>query len=203
MRPLAVALLLAVPVLADDPPENPPTLDKQIEHAKLSDAEAKALKQHGFVVGSTEYKQAFTPYLKGDAPVFVTADSLLTAFHVVFEESVYRLEKANARKLPPILADIEKQLPAAEMALAGDAELTKRASVRARVFLGVAQALLNPRAGPDDEKFREVVRDEVKRVTEAKAKEKPAWLGPPDKGFMALDYSRFTPRGFYSRGLED
>lgn len=205
MRPLAAVLLLALPALAADPDqEKPPTLDEQIKFADLSEGEVKALKEYGFVVGGTEYKQVFTPYIKGHTPLFVTADSLLNAFHVLFEESVFRLEQANARKLPLILSDIEKRLPAAEKALAGDADLLKKATARAQVFLGVARALFDPKAGPEDETLRKLVTAEVERVTAAKGAEKPAWLGPPDKGFMALDYSRFEPRGFYTRshGME-
>ena len=202
MRPLAIALLLALPALAADPPkkpEKPPTLDEQIKALGLPDAEAKALKEYGFVVGKAEYRQVFDPYIGGDTPRFITADSLLNAFHVVFEESVFRMEQANARKLPLILADIEKHLPAAEKALADDAELTKKAGRRARVFLGTAMALLDPKALPADADDRKLVEAEVKRVTAATGTEKPDWLGPPDKGFMALDYSRFKPRGFYTR----
>ena len=133
------------------------------------------------------------------APRANTADSMLNAFHVVFEESVFRLEQANARKLPLILADIDRHLPAAEKALAGDAELSKTAGLRARVFLGTARALLDPKALPTDADARTLVEAEVKRVTGATRKEKPAWLGKPDDGFVALDYTRFEPRGFYTR----
>lgn len=198
MRPLAAALLLAVPALAAEP-EKPPTLDEQIKKVNLSDAETKVLKEHKFVVGQTEYRQVFSPYLGGDIPRFITADSLLNAFHVVFEESVFRLEQANARTLPTILAAIAKQLPAAEQALAGDAGVTKKAGLRARVFLGTAVALLDPEALPADAADRKLVEEEVKRVTAATETEKPAWLGPPDEGFLALNYSRFKPRGFYTR----
>jgi hypothetical protein len=195
MRPLALTLLLALSSLAADPP----TLDEQIKTVNLSDAEARALKRYGFVVRSAEWRQVFSPYIGGRLPRFITTDSLLNAFHVVFEESVFRLELANARKLPTILADIERNLPAAEKALADDAELTKAAGRRARVFLGTARALLDPKALPADAYDRTLVEAEVKRVTAATGTSKPDWLGPPDKGFLALDYSRFKPRGFYTR----
>lgn len=39
-----------------------------------------------------------------------------------------------------------------------------------------------------------LVEKEVEKVTAARVTEKPAWLGPPDEGFLALDYSRFKPR---------
>lgn len=198
MRSFAVALLVVLPVVAADPVK-PPTLDQQIKSANLSDAEARVLRQHKFVVGGTEYRQVFDPYLGGGRPRFITADSLLNAFHVVFAESVFRLEQANARTLPSILADIAEHLPAAEQALGGDAGLTRKAGLRARVFLGTAVALLDPNALPADAEARKLVEAEVKRVTGAKEITKPAWLGPPDDGFLSLDYSRFKPRGFYTR----
>lgn len=199
MRSLAVALLVSLSVAAADPPEKPPTLDEQIKKVELTEAERKALKEYGFVVGRGEYQQVFDPYIGSSLPRFITADSLLNAFHVVFEESVFRLEQANARKMPLILADIEKHLPAAEKTLAGDAKLTKTAGLRARVFLGTAAALLDPKAIPANADDRKLVEEEVKRVTEAVRKIKPDWLGKPDEGFLDLDYSRFKPRGFYTR----
>lgn len=199
MRSLAVSLLVALPVLAADPPT--PTLDEQIKTAKLTEAEEKVLKAHGFVVGGREYKQVFTPYI-GEGPVFITSDSLLNSFHVLFEESVYRLELANARRLPTILADIEKQLPAAEKALSGDADLMKKAGLRARVFLATARQLADPRGFPSGVVVRTFVEAEAMRVTAADGIEKPDWLGPPDDGFVAIDYSRCKPRGFYTRTPE-
>lgn len=198
MRPLVVALLFTLPVLAADPLEKRPALDEQIKAAKLTDAEAKALKDHGFVVGGKQYDQVFDWYRARDVPAFVTADSLLNAFHVLFAESMCGLERANARTLPLILADVEERLPAAEEALVGDAELTRKATKRARVFLGVALNLLDPRVVPADADTRKLVEAEVKRVEAEKVAEKPDWLGKPDDGFKTLDYSRFTPRGFYT-----
>lgn len=39
---------------------------------------------------------------------------------------------------------------------------------------------------------------EVARITAATARLKPEWLGKPDAGFMAIDYARFKPQGFYA-----
>jgi uncharacterized protein DUF3160 len=55
-------------------------------------------------------------------PVFITTDSLLNAFHVLFEESIYRLEQANARKLPAVLARLGKNMEQVHNHIQGDNE---------------------------------------------------------------------------------
>ena len=51
-----------------------------------------------FVITGEPFKQVFSPYIGSDVPVFITTDSLLNGFHVLLEESIYRMELANARK---------------------------------------------------------------------------------------------------------
>jgi hypothetical protein len=53
-------------------------------------------------------------------PIFIATDSLLNGFHVLFEESVYRMEQAQARKLPMLLEAIAKRLDHAGKQLRGD-----------------------------------------------------------------------------------
>lgn len=81
----------------------------------------------------------------------------------------------------------------------GDDALIKAAKKRAAIFLGVARNLLNEKAVPDDADVKTAVQDEVKRIVASTETHKPAWLGPPDDGFVAIDYSRFKPRGCYTR----
>jgi len=56
------------------------------------------------------YRQVYDPYQEHDIPMFITSDSLLHAFHVLYEESVLRMETAHARRLPEILRFIWKNL---------------------------------------------------------------------------------------------
>src|SRR5262249_534898 len=152
-----------------------------------------------FVIASEPYKQIFQPYVSSKAPVFITSDSLLNGFHVLFEESVYRLEMAHARKLPALLSTLAKNLDRASKQFKADAELRRAARKRADIFLATARCLLDAKVLPEDAAQRKLVQEEVERVTAAKGMSKPAWLGPPDEGFPALDYSRFKPRGFYTK----
>ncbi|MHC4860405.1 MAG: DUF3160 domain-containing protein, partial [Planctomycetota bacterium] len=78
-------------------------------------------------------------------------------------------------------------------------ELVADAVRRARVTIGTAILLLGADVPGGDEASAKLAAEEGKRVEAAKGTMKPAWLGPPDPGFVAIDYARFRPRGFYDR----
>src|SRR5438132_8656459 len=65
----------------------------EAQELKLSDREIELLRKNKLAIGEWSYKQIFTPYLGGKTPVFITADSVLNGFHVLLEESIYRMEK--------------------------------------------------------------------------------------------------------------
>ena len=166
---------------------------------RLKPAAVAQLGRDKILITDEASKQVFTPYVESGIPLFITSDSLLNAFHVLYEESVLRLETANARKLPEILRFIWKNLPSAAKLVKGKPELAARAKRRAQVVVGTALKLLGDTTIKPDKKVAALIDAEVKRITEAKATLKPKWLGPPDKTFVALDYSRYRPRGFYTR----
>ncbi len=204
----ATALLLALtgaalgqraePLKTDDLPKDYRWEAVAKDH-KLDDKDLGLLRINKFVITGSSHKQIFQPYVSSEVPVFVTTDSLLNAYHVLFEESIYRLELANSRKLPGILDAIAKNLDPAHKALKGDPKLLAAAHRRAAIFLGTARRLLDDKALPEDADLRALVQKEAERITAGTANEKPAWLGPPDDGFTAIDYSRFKPRGFYAK----
>lgn len=165
----------------------------------LTDSDMKLLKANRFVITGQEYKQVFTPYIGTDVPLFITPDSLMAAYHVLLEESVLRMEQAHAKKLPAILKTITSNLDSAATALTGNKDLVRSAKTRATIFLGTAQSLLDGTAVPSDPAVKSIVDAEVKRIVAAAGMSKPDWLGKPDTGFVALDYTRYQPRGFYTR----
>ena len=141
--------------------------------------------------------QSFEPYIGASLPVFVTADAVLNAFHVLLEQSLVGVEHAHTRRLKTVVHGLRDGLDRPPVTIAGRPELTKIAVRRARLVLGVALALMGdpPRVLVGE---RALVAQEVERVKAARAVFKPSWLGPPDAGFLAIDYSRFRPRGFHA-----
>jgi hypothetical protein len=159
----------------------------------------RRLEKDKILVTNETFKQVFIPYLVPNIPVFITSDSLLSAFHVLYEESVIRMEKANAKKLPEILRYIWKNLEKMDTAKMQNPELGSKAKKRGKIIIGISLKLLGDESIKFGEDIEKLINEEVKRIEAARGMMKPAWLGPPDEGFMALDYSRYKPRGFYTQ----
>ncbi len=174
------------------------SLSGQTAPAGLTDAQMKTLHRDKLLIAGPDFKQVFTPYLDSPMPVFITSDSLLAGYHVLFEESILRLELANTQRLPLVLRGIWQHLDEVEQRLTADAAITKTAHVRARMMIAVALALIGETDIALDPSMSLLAKEEVARIMAANAVEKPEWLGPPDPDFLAIDYSRFKPRGFYA-----
>src|SRR5262249_34297830 len=71
----------------------------------LSDQQIQTLARDKFIIVPTDYKQVFTPYYK-TGPVFITSDSILNGYSVLFEASIERIERHNATRLLPLLQAI-------------------------------------------------------------------------------------------------
>lgn len=67
--------------------------------AGLSADQIKILAKDKVLFSDEACKQVFSPYIGGGLPVFITSDSLLNGFHVLYEESILRLESANVPRL--------------------------------------------------------------------------------------------------------
>jgi hypothetical protein len=190
------------------PPEQPKpdprtelTWEEVAKDQQFGEKQIKLLREQKFFVRTKPDKQIFSAYLGGNVPYFITSDSILNGYHVLFEESVYRLEQANAKKLPGVLERVAKNLDRAAEHFKGDAELIKAGKLRAAILIGVAHNLLNEKALPTDPDVRGSVQDEVKWVLAGTGTRKLQWLGSPAPGFLAIDYSRFKPRGFYDKSV--
>ncbi|MHC4336660.1 MAG: DUF3160 domain-containing protein [Planctomycetota bacterium] len=166
---------------------------------KLTEEDIQILNKNGIIITNQAYKQVFEAYLEGTVPFFITSDSLLNAYHVLYEESVLRLEDANAKKLPDILRTIHENLSTADKKWKGRPQLVTAAKKRAAIIIGTALRLVDESFRTGDKELDAIIERETKKIVEAKAKEMPAWLGKPDRTLFALDYSRYKPRGFYTR----
>jgi hypothetical protein len=166
--------------------------------AKWSKADIDAIDRDKILFGQKEFRQIFEPYVASGYPVFITSDSVLNAYHVLFEESIRRMESANAGKLAKLLHELWEPLATTDSGVTGDAGMIATAKLRAQVTLATAMVLLGDNTLKMTPDVAALVQAEVKKIVDAKAMEKPAWLGPPDADLLALDYSRFMPRGFYA-----
>jgi len=169
------------------------------EEQELSPEQIQRLERDKIVFTDKHTMQVFSPYVDPDVPVFITSDSILNAYHVLFEESILRLEQTNYAKLPKILDHLWENLETADRNIEGNSELVSAAKARAKIVLGTAIALMTGKPPTTDDRIAAFIREEVDRVEAAEARVKPEWMGPPDEPPLAIDYSRYKPRGFYSR----
>lgn len=193
---LAVALLVLVPVGSvvanDESPQAGPG------STALRSAE-ELLEAQGFAILPGPVKQIFVPYLNTDRmPVFVTSDSILSAYATILEASFTRLAWQRSSELPEVLRTLVQGLDGQGLKLDLDEKLVGRARERARLALAVALGLLGEPLPDLDDESRALVATEVLRVEAAQGQAFPDWLGPSEVGFLALDYDRFRPRGLYA-----
>lgn len=186
-------------VVGEDTEPSAKTWQEAARKNGISAASISSLKKNRILVTNDAYKQIFSAYLSGNNPLFITSDSLLNAYHVLYEESIFRLEKAMASRLPDILKLILNNIEDTDDHLKGDMALVSAAKKRAKLVPGIALRLIDDSFRFEDEELNRIVDQEVKKIIEAKAIEMPRWLGESDDSFTALDYSRYKPRGFYTR----
>ena len=160
---------------------------------------AELLAAQGFAIEPAPVRQIFVPYLEADRePVFVTSDSILSAYAALLESSFTRLEWVRAKQLPDVLRTLVTGLDGLELKFEVDPELVARARLRALRVLAVALGLLGEDVPVLDDASRTLVAAEVERIEQAEGVAHPTWLGSADAGFLALDYDRFRPRGLYA-----
>jgi hypothetical protein len=155
------------------------------------------LRRDGVIVLDEPLHQVFQAYLDSELPVFVTSDAMLSAYHVLLEDSLRRLEIERARRLPAFLREAWPDATASRE-LAADEKLLEAALRRARITLGTALLLLGQELPGDDPSIPAIARAEAHRVEAAEGIHLPQWLGPASEGFLGIDYGRFRPVGFYA-----
>ena len=165
----------------------------------LNQDDLAILGQQKILITNQAYKQFFSVYLAGDTPFFITSDSLLNAYHVLYEESIFHLENKMAERLPEILKFIYNNLDSASEGITGNPKLLEKAKNHAALVIGTGIGLLDDSFQINDPELNKIMRQEIARIVAAEEVGKPQWLGAPTYDFTAIDYSRYKPRGFYTR----
>jgi len=141
------------------------------------------------------YRQICSFYIRSERPVFITTDSALYAYFVNLEDSLYRLELAQADRLPELLKKLRGRLAeesAKYNSAAGD-PVWKKAARDLDNYLLVAETLTDAETkGAIPEGTPPEVASEIELILAAKGPATSRLRGVP------LDYSRFEPRGFYA-----
>ena len=183
-------------------------------------AELRLLK-NGFMVTHRTFHQVFEPYINTDTPVFITTDTVLNAFHVLWRESLYRVESLNIDRLTLTLKWIWSQIepdedphrspesdnssvtPRHKTVETTDARLRQfldmrqAARQRARLTIAVALYLMDNTALQLSGQLKKKVEIETERILRAEGDEVPVWSKRNALPRSTFDYTSYQPPGFY------
>ncbi len=174
----------------------PPDLSNVSNPFLLSRAQLDRLGQDGFVVSPGAEKEFFVLYEKtryAHQPAFVTSDSLLHIYHLLFDKT---LRSAEVEYFIPLLRALNEGMLARADSQYQELKDTEweYASRRAVAFVGVASKLLAPDVHIP-EYAAEMVEAELALIDEAGGlAESPLFPGLP----FGEDYSQYIPRGHYT-----
>lgn len=169
--------------------------DTEIPGYKLTPDELALFKKNGFVVterlGGNSFAQVYYDIYQRDLPVFVSADSVLHAWHRTYDAMLEELELTYLRAaLDSLLTDMHAAVPQAQKDYGGGVLAD---SVRdADYFLAVARSLLADGQVHDQ-------LGQAKRVTETLAAVKAEGMHAFELfgRTREMDFSQFKPRGHY------
>jgi hypothetical protein len=164
----------------------------------LSQAQRDRLVSNGFVVSPGSEREFFTVYEKArydDVPIFVTSDSLLHVYHLMFSKT---LREAEAQHFIPLLQRLNQVMLAKSdeiyQQLQGNTEWSE-AAMRLVAYFGVGSKLLNP-AVQVPAYADALVQQEMALIESADGMH-------PSPIFPLLengeDYTQYIPRGHYTR----
>jgi hypothetical protein len=162
----------------------------------LSQAQLDLLGRQGFVVSPGVEKEFFTLYEKArynNEPIFVTSDSLLHVYHLMFDKV---LRTAERERFIPLLRSLNEAMLAQTesnyRALKGTS--WEDAALRSMAFVGVAGSLLDPDF-PVPAEASSLVEAELDLIAAADGI-LPSPLFPGLE--FGEDYTQYIPRGHYT-----
>lgn len=171
--------------------------DSQLELPGLNAAQKSALSRNGFVITPARWRQFDAAYEQGryaDQPTFVTTDSMLHIYHLVFDKMLRDLEReslapATKKMVGLLLSDAVRQW----QALKGTS--LERDALNAVAYLAVAAKLGDPSASVPAP-VQQVVKAELSKIDAHRGVALSSIFGASE---MMEDYSQYVPRGHYTR----
>ncbi len=163
----------------------------------LSPAQRERIAQNGFVVSPGDAREFYEIYERARydyVPIFVTSDSLLHVYHLLFDKT---LRVAETEFFIPMLTQLDWEMLRASAeqheALAGTAWAP--AARRNAAYFAVAVKLLNP-DWPVPEGLRDLVDPDLARIASHEGIGPSAIFPAYEQG---EDWSQYVPRGHYTQ----
>ena len=190
-----------IPYISDVKPDvKPYAIDPNLNNIsnlnrfQFTEAQKRLLAKNGFVAIPSNFKQVYDIYnycQKNNIPIFVTTDSLLHVYHILYDytlriiesrEFFNDLENLNAVMLKQAITQYES----------AKSSLAKSAAQKNIAFFTVASVLLNPKV-PIPSMVKDLVNTELDLIYSHAGFSKSPIFGYEE------DYTQYVPRGHYTR----
>lgn len=172
-------------------------LHQVISAFKLNDSQLRKMQENGFVaINGHEIDNFLDAYLKLQSlgiPIFITADSILHAYHVIFEDTLITLEKEFfINWLKQLIKTLTEKTYDIYTYLPEDSPKLKKASEIALCYFAVASKLLGIESKLPNQ-IEKIVNAELTLIEEhSKTAESPIFK-------YEEDYTQYKPRGHYTK----
>jgi len=184
---------------------NPPTalyFDSIDAHYALTTHEKSLLEKHSFVVTerlhADSFGDAFLEIYKHDLPVFLSADAILHALHISYDEILKGVEyRYLIKNLDSLLTRLHDQVPTLAQRYATQPSMRLMLN-DLDVYLTVPRILLGTATGPKLMGNGPTVQTLLDLVRSEQPAMFPLFSGTP----RTIDFSQFTPRGHYTESPE-
>jgi hypothetical protein len=193
-QPVQARAQVQAPAIEDDlgNVQMPPAL-------QLSAAQRDLLVENGFVVVPAQTREFYQVYqrLSDSAPIFVTSDSLLHTYHLLFDATMRHSEREF---FVPMLTALDLALlqTSLEQAEALEATPWAEAAHRNAAYFAVAVKLLDP-SWSIPEEVRERAEADLARIRASEGIAPSAIFPGYEEG---EDWSQYVPRGHYTSSEE-
>lgn len=167
---------------------------------RLNEAEAERLASNGFVIsrrlGADSFAEIYYQLYTDDMPVYVTADSVLHAWHCSFDALLIDFEEKHCVATIDLMLQATSELVKV-MALKSSRCSLSRALLDVNLFLSMAQSLLSGELCVDVESNRAALTTLWVAVQEGQLIETRIF-----ESQRLIDFSLFKPRGHYTKSKQ-
>ncbi|MCG8350289.1 MAG: DUF3160 domain-containing protein, partial [Chloroflexales bacterium] len=166
----------------------------------LTSEQRARIAQNGFVVSPGQTKEFYELYERArydNIPVFITSDSLLHVYHLLFDKT---LRRAETEFFIPMLTQLDWEMLRSSAQQYADLEGTPWAEAARRnaAYFAVAVKILNPEWSVPEE-LRDLTDPDLALIAAGNTIERSAIFPAYPRG---EDWSQYVPRGHYTMSPE-
>jgi hypothetical protein len=167
------------------------------------------IKTNGFVVTPTKHEQLYHVYEQNDydmVPNFITTDSLLQIYSILFDSTLRRTEEKKLRANLLKLTEASMKATIKRYETSGTDLIKKKLAKQALAYFSVPYVLLTGDRKNLHNDIKGIVNKELALIDAHSSFAPPAILAAdnpaykdPDNKDLWVDYTQFVPRGHYTR----